>query len=580
MRHFGVEKFKALLIASTLAVAVDFMMTLFDIVIGGHLLGEQALAGIGLVNAEIMLITFFAMLLGAGTAINFARETGRCDPVRARQFFSLGLLSVVVLGLVLMLALGLGRDAYLSFMGPSAEVRVHAVAYWNGALPLAILTPLSVLLLECVQVDGNARLCIVASGVQIVVNIVASLVFCKIGLGAAGLSLASVAAYLVSVCILLTHLRSPANTLGFVRGFSVRDLGRICGTSLGDAASMLGTTAFALSLPKFMLARFGSDTLPAVAAALLTFEMSVVLDGVSSAIAPVVSVYSGEGNTRTIRDVMRVALRTSLLEGCALGLLLACFPGLVVSLCGIDDPAVVPAAKTAVRCVALGFPAVALVVLLNSYYLFISREGSSIGITFLKYLGCDLPLLVLGGLMGGFVGAFAGVAMAPYVALALMALFIAWREGRDMVPLLLPRTREANLKVFNLELTPEAIVATSAAVADAIRAEKVDASAVNRAALIVEEAFMVVRERNKSARRLLGEVTLDFNPPEDLPPAEAAKAGRVRLILRDDGEIFDITDADASITSLRAYLVASIMERQAHRLNLTTSGFNRNIFRF
>lgn len=76
MRHFGVEKFKALLIASTLAVAVDFMMTLFDSVIGGHLLGEQALAGIGLVNAEIMLITFFAMLLGAGTAINFITWQG------------------------------------------------------------------------------------------------------------------------------------------------------------------------------------------------------------------------------------------------------------------------------------------------------------------------------------------------------------------------------------------------------------------------------------------------------------------------------------------------------------------------
>ena len=71
MKHFGVEKFKGLLFASTLAVAVEFLMTLTDSVVGGHLLGEQALAGIGLANAQSTLITFLSMLLGAGTAINF-----------------------------------------------------------------------------------------------------------------------------------------------------------------------------------------------------------------------------------------------------------------------------------------------------------------------------------------------------------------------------------------------------------------------------------------------------------------------------------------------------------------------------
>ena len=40
MKHFGVEKFKGLLFASTLAVAVEFLMTLTDSVVGGHLLGE------------------------------------------------------------------------------------------------------------------------------------------------------------------------------------------------------------------------------------------------------------------------------------------------------------------------------------------------------------------------------------------------------------------------------------------------------------------------------------------------------------------------------------------------------------
>ena len=77
---------------------------------------------------------------------------------------------------------------------------------------------------------------------------------------------------------------------------------------------------------------------------------------------------------------------------------------------------------------------------------------------------------------------------------------------------------------------------------------------------------MAVKDRNRG-KRILGEVTLDLNDG-------------VRLVLRDDGAIFDITDADAEISSLRTFLVASIMESQAGRLNLVTTGFNRNVFQF
>jgi len=53
----------------------------------------------------------------------------------------------------------------------------------------------------------------------------------------------------------------------------------------------------------------------------------------------------------------------------------------------------------------------------------------------------------------------------------------------------------------------------------------------------------------------------------------------VLLTLRDDGEIFDITDADQQISSLRSFLVASMMIDCGGRQNLVTTGFNRNVFR-
>ena len=38
--------------------------------------------------------------------------------------------------------------------------------------------------------------------------------------------------------------------------------------------------------------------------------------------------------------------------------------------------------------------------------------------------------------------------------------------------------------------------------------------------------------------------------------------------------------AAAKISSLRTYLVASVMRLQNGRLNMVTAGFNRNVFRF
>ena len=143
-----------------------------------------------------------------------------------------------------------------------------------------------------------------------------------------------------------------------------------------------------------------------------------------------------------------------------------------------------------------------------------------------------------------------------------MSVAILVKRGRHGFPLLLPRQREAKIMMFDLVLTEEDIVRTSKSVAAALPDE-----IAQRAALMVEEVFMTVRERNPGRKRILGEVTLDLNDG-------------VVMTLRDDGVIFDITDADAKVSSLRTYLVASVMRQQQGRLNMVTAGFNRNVFRF
>ena len=51
----------------------------------------------------------------------------------------------------------------------------------------------------------------------------------------------------------------------------------------------------------------------------------------------------------------------------------------------------------------------------------------------------------------------------------------------------------------------------------------------------------------------------------------------VRLILRDSGKIFDITDTDTLPDSFREYVVANLMiAAQEYKSYITTTGYNRN----
>ena len=76
---------------------------------------------------------------------------------------------------------------------------------------------------------------------------------------------------------------------------------------------------------------------------------------------------------------------------------------------------------------------------------------------------------------------------------------------------------------------------------------------------------MLVKDRN-AGRATRAEISVDWSDG-------------VTLVVRDDGEIFDLTDADAKLSSFRSYLVANLMTAIPVHRNMTMTGFNRNVFR-
>ena len=561
---FVLSKFRSFLPAATFAMAAEFLMGLSDAVICGHILGETGLSAVNLMQSVFEIVTFVGLMVTVGTSVLFATELGALHVRRARGYFTLGAIAAAALGIATAAVLAAVRTPVIAAFGASQAVSAMTSSYWLWFLPAAALQPIAFFLGAMCYTDGDARLSFCSYVAQLLGNCLMSVPL-TMAFGAAGCAVGTGLGSLAAIVVLLFHFRRNGCMLGWSRHFVLSDLLRIFRMSFGDASKNIGKAVLMFALNAYVIAHFGSEMLPVLAVVVMTIGISEMFDGVANAAQPLASVYIGERNTLLTKRVMHAAIWTSLAEGCGIMLLLLAFPGLMLSLAGIDSPATVPEARLAVRIVSTALPGLALMLLFNSYYVFIGREKLSSVMTLLSVLGLPVALFPLFGMTWGAHGVWAALGMAPALSLALVALYVLAIGGARGFPFLLPAGREAALRVFDLELDPASICGVSAAVGAHLGSQGVEKRRASKAALLVEETLMVVRDRN-SGKSIKSEVTVDLNDG-------------LMLVLRDDGEIFDITDADAHVSSLRSYLVSELMTAIPNRRNLTTTGFNRNIFK-
>lgn len=565
MKIFGVEKFKGLLLAGSFTVFADYVVRLSDSIIAGNFLGANALAGINLIGPCLSAISFLSGLISSGMATNYSIAMGRCDRLRARQFFMQAIWTSLLFGGILSGLFFFGDEHFLEFLGASAEITEYARRYLVWTWPLAILEAVETSFIAIGYADGDSRLCSLSYIVIFVSNFITSIVGVKLGLGTAGCAIGSLVSEVLGILIISLHFMKKSNTVKIVKHFSITDTITIVKTSFGDAAAFLCDGLLFLFVNKFVIVKFGSEYLPVIGVAVALWGFLEFFNGIGIAIQPIVTVYHGENNTRSIRTVMNSAMRVAVCEGIVFMIIFGGFPQIVVKMVGLSDSALVLESCAAIRWMCWGFLALAFAGLFNSYYMFIEHSMLAGLITFLCYL--IMPILAVFVMaMVGIRGVWIGLGMGPFLGLVVFLMIILIRYGRAMFPLLLSRARDDALYVFNLVLDEFSIVATSRQAAAAL-SEKIDSEGmIVKVSLMIEEVLMVVKERN-CGKRVLAEVTLDLNDG-------------VLLTMRDDGEIFDITDADQQISSLRSFLVASMMLMHDGRMNLVTTGFNRNVFKF
>lgn len=563
---FAKAKFKRFLPAAMFAMSVEVIVCIAGGIVCGQIVGENGLSAVNLMQPVMGLVAFFALLTGTGTSVLYSTEMGRSERRRASELLTQGLWNALLSGFALCALLAASRDLACGMFGVSGAVLAGFREFWLWYLPCAFLKPLVYYFSSVCYADGDGKTCVLAYLAQLVGNCAIAIPL-TMKFGLAGCAFGMGLWQLAALAILLGHLRKRENSLKFAKWFSFGDMFRIWRCAAGDASMKICQSGLFLALDLYVVARYGEAVLPVLAVVIAIVSLGEVFDGISTAVQPLASVYIGEGNDRLVRRIMVYAAKTAAWAGLGLTLLLLVFPGVAVSLVGIKDPALAGMAVVAVRIVAFSLMGSAFVMLLNSYYTFIAREGLA---TMLTVLAVFVVPCVLGPALDALVGRagigiWTALAISPYLALALAALFIRSRYGCSNWPLFLSRKRERNIRVYDLELSEGGICKTAASIEKYLRIRQgMNERRAGLSSLLVEETLMTVAERNRG-RKITSEISIDRN--EELS-----------IVIRDDGEIFDITDADAKICSLRTYLVANIMVALPARRNMTIAGFNRNAY--
>ena len=567
MKGFCEKKFRSMLISGTFTKAVMYLMLLSDSIIAGFFIGEKGVAGINAITPVTAVVTFFGDLASTGVGIVFSREVGAMRKRRADEIFGQGLIISIGLGLISALIIFVFQNAYFSASGITGETLEQATKYYRLVPINAFLTIVIFYLEQMVYSDGDELCNNICYGFQIGGNIICSIILTKF-FGMTGIILGSVIGNGLGILTCLWHFFRKNNTLHFVWHLSFKDFLLTSRYSIVDSSVYICWGLMDYVMIGFISRSYGNSGLIALAVVVSLIEFGVVLDGVGMAMQPLVGTYYGEKNHRLIKRVTRAGIKAAIIEGAVATSLIMIFAKQFCALFGVTEGASLTSSITAIRIVCLGFVFCSMVSLTTSYYMLIDRIGMATCIACFQNGLLYILLPILGSVIFGINGMWAGFVAAPILTLVCAMLFVYLRFGKNDFPFLLG-DMDTEIVVLDDTLSPQSATALSVQVADLLLSHQYPKETANRAGLFAEEIGLTVLDINKRSKKpILVELSLFFEDDS------------VLIVERDSGELFDLTDPDAQISGLSGFVLSGLMEAHKEKAYLVTTGYNRNMIRF
>ena len=561
-----IKKYRAVFAATTIVEFVAFFVSLVDSVVAANIVGPDAFAGIGLTSPLLFIATFITAIISAGTLLEFTRQIGLFNKQRANEYFSEGAIMAVVSGAALALILFLIKDEFISSLDISPAVAGPLNDYYSIILFYFMLMPISLLLDNAAVADGDITLTIVANVAQVGCNVALSIILGML-FGVKGIAFSTLLSKILFIALMSLWYFGKESTIRFIPRFSFRDAAEIIAKGSVKASTYALAALMTMILNDYIIGTFDISTFNIWIVIQKILGLQAVFIGQALALQPLLGSLFREDNTKAICTLAGKLNRDILLTGVLSAVPVLFLTKLTLRVFGVTGGAAFDEGIFALRVTSLTIVLMSMTIYFFIYYYMTDKYLLSVIVAALKDLFCPVfAVLLLNHLLNNDPDSiWIGLAAALAAALLVSFFFIIARYGKNEFPYLIPREHDDRIHIFSFYLEEDTIVRMSMTAGELLRECGYSRSTQMRVSVCIEDISMLIKEKNADAKKpILAECTL------------ITEDDGVRLILRDSGVIFDLSDTDATVNSFLQYSVANMINAIDSTVYITAAGYNRN----
>lgn len=319
------------------AQLVNLLYNIVDRIYIGHIpgIGTDALAGIGVTSAIIILISSFSAIVGAGGSPLAAIALGQGNRERAGQILGNGFILLLIFTILTSATTYLFMEPILLFTGASENTIGYATDYLSIYLLGTLFVELSVGLNTFINTQGRPTIAMYSVLIGAILNIGLDPLFIfTFGMGVKGAALATILSQACSAIWVISFLTSKRASLKLEYRYMKLHKGIILSIlALGVSPFIMASTE---SLVGFVLnsslEKFGDIYVSALAimqSAMLI--VSVPLTGFAQGFVPIVSYNYGHHNRERVKECFKIVVIIMFSFNFLLISFMILFPSLVAS---------------------------------------------------------------------------------------------------------------------------------------------------------------------------------------------------------------------------------------------------------
>lgn len=560
--YFVKRIFLSFLFLNVLSRFGYFVNTIIDTVSGGNILGEQALSIVSIISPLFYFISFFASLVGPGCATLFAIFVGKFEKEKANRYAGFSLVSSILIGMFCALVLLVIKKPFLYFYEIPSDMYEGASSYYNWYIALALIIPVYFSIYYLTLSDGDAFFTMLGSVGEIIVNAVLSVILCK-NMGINGLGLSTFISYVIAMLLNCLRFFSKKNSIKFIPCLRFSMFKKSIKFSLYSALNNIFVVVVHLIINKIIIDSCGDYYLPVYAVISFVLSTFLMFGAIGDSAKPLCSTYFGEKNYQGVKNTVDLSYKTVLIMGLIMIAVFLIFAPFIPMLFGIENMDLINLSKRAIIVVSLSAIPFGMCYFCYQIYASINRPFLGLFATFLFNFSCPLIFSIPFAYTNGIDGISIGTSISAFASIMVFYLFLLVRYKRKGFPLYLKNTNENSFE-YDFVLSEETIIEIRDKIVEKLNNEHYETKIIEH---LLEELLIKIYEKN-NRKQISCECSVFIG------------ANSARVIVRDNGVIFNFTNKDNSSDSINTIMLNNLLDNIKEKDYLVTSSINRNGFVF